>query len=163
MNNKKIKSASFLTKSALIAAIYVVLTWLSALFGLSGGAVQLRLSEMLSVLPIFTPAAIPGLFVGCILSNIFTGAVIWDVIFGSLATLLGACGAFLLRKRSVWVAALPNILTNSIIVPIVLRYAYGAEGSLVFLILTVFLGELLSSGVLGIFFANTLKKHKIEL
>ena len=67
------KSALFLTQAAMIAALYVVLTYIANLFGLASGVIQIRLSEMLCILPVFTPAAIPGLFIGCLLSNILTG------------------------------------------------------------------------------------------
>lgn len=159
---RKNKTA-FLTKSAVIAALYVVLTELSALLGISSGVIQFRLSEMLAVLPIFTPAAIPGVFIGCFISNIITGGVIWDVVFGSFASLIGALGAWYLRKKSVYLAPVPTILANMIIVPFVLRYAYGAEGAIPFFMLTVGTGEIVTAGVLGTFLAKTLKKHKIEL
>ena len=161
MNNRKSKTA-FLTKSAVIAALYVVLTELSALLGIASGVIQFRLSEMFAVLPLFTPAAIPGLFIGCFISNIMAGGVIWDVVFGSLATLLGAVGTWLLRKKSVYLAPIPTIAANMLIVPFVLRYAYGAEGSVPFFMLTVGIGEIVTAGILGVFLAKTLKKHKIE-
>ena len=119
MNNRKSKTA-FLTKSAVIAALYVVLTEISAILGISSGVIQFRLSEMFAVLPIFTPAAIPGLFIGCLISNILAGGIFWDVIFGSLASLIGAYGAWLLRKKSVYLVPVPTILANMIIVPFVL-------------------------------------------
>lgn len=160
MNNRKTKTA-FLTKSAMIAALYVLLTEISALLGISSGVIQFRLSEMFAVLPIFTPAAIPGVFIGCMISNIITGGVFWDVIFGSLASLLGAWGAWALRKKSVYLVPVPTILANMIIVPFVLRYAYGAEGSIPFFMLTVGFGEFVCAGILGVFLAKTLKKYKI--
>ena len=160
MNNRKTKTA-FLTKSAMIAALYVLLTEISALLGISSGVIQFRLSEMFAVLPIFTPAAIPGVFIGCMISNIITGGVFWDVIFGSLASLLGAWGAWALRKKSVYLVPVPTVLANMIIVPFVLRYAYGAEGSIPFFMLTVGLGEFVCAGILGVFLAKTLKKYKI--
>ena len=160
MNNRKTKTA-FLTKSAMIAALYVLLTEISALLGISSGVIQFRLSEMFAVLPIFTPAAIPGVFIGCMISNIITGGVFWDVIFGSLASLLGVWGAWALRKKSVYLVPVPTILANMIIVPFVLRYAYGAEGSIPFFMLTVGLGEFVCAGILGVFLAKTLKKYKI--
>ena len=160
MNNRKTKTA-FLTKSAMIAALYVLLTEISALLGISSGVIQFRLSEMFAVLPIFTPAAIPGVFIGCMISNIITGGVFWDVIFGSLASLLGAWGAWALRKKSVYLVPVPTILANMIMVPFVLRYAYGAEGSIPFFMLTVGLGEFVCAGILGVFLAKTLKKYKI--
>ena len=160
MNNRKNKT-SFLTKSAMIAALYVLLTEISALLGISSGVIQFRLSEMFAVLPIFTPAAVPGVFIGCLISNIITGGVIWDVIFGSFASLLGALGTWALRKKSVYLAPLPTIVSNMVIIPLVLRYAYGAEGSIPFFMLTVGIGEFVTAGILGVFLAKTLKKYKI--
>ncbi len=157
------RKTSFLTQSAVIGALYVILTEISALMGISSGIIQLRLSEMFCLLPVFTPAAIPGLFIGCFISNIIAGGVIWDVIFGSLATLLGAVGAYLLRKKSLYLASVPTVLANTAIVPLVLRYAYGAEGSLLFFAITVCVGEVITAGIMGTFLAKTLKKHKIEL
>lgn len=162
MNNKK-ESISFLTKSAAIAAIYVVLTEISTLLGISSGVIQFRLSEMLTVLPVFTPAAIPGLFVGCFISNILAGGVIWDVVFGSIATLIGALVTRALKDKSIYLAPIPPIVSNMVIVPFVLRYAYGAEGSLPFFALTVGIGEFVCCGILGVLLAKTLRKHKVEL
>ena len=159
---KKRNNTHFLTQSGAIAAVYVLLTMLAAALGLDSGAIQLRLSEALTILPVFTPAAVPGLFVGCLLSNLLAGGVIWDVIFGSLATLLGAIGTRLLRKNR-WLACLPPILSNTIIVPFVLAYAYCLPGSVPFFMLTVGIGEVLSCGLLGSLLYNTLDKHKNQL
>ena len=112
MRNKKVL---FITQGAVIAAIYVVLTYIVSLLGLTNGVIQVRLSEALTILPVFTPAAIPGLVVGCVISNILTGAVIWDVIFGSLATLIGAVGTYLLRKHHRILYPLPPIIANTVI------------------------------------------------
>ena len=160
MNNRKSKTR-FLTTSAMIAALYVVLTELSAAFGISSGVIQFRLSEMLAVLPIFTPAAIPGVFIGCLISNIMTGGVIWDVVFGSLASLIGALGAWFLRKKSVYLAPVPTVAANMLIIPFVLRYAYGMDGTIPFFMLTVGIGEFVCAGILGVFLAKTLKKYKV--
>ena len=84
----KNKNLSFMTQAAMIAAIYVVLTYIFAPF--SFGEVQVRISEALTILPIFTPAAIPGLFAGCLIGNILGGAILPDIVFGSIATLIGA-------------------------------------------------------------------------
>ena len=81
----KHKRLALLTQGALIAALYTALTYLINYFGLANGAIQVRISEALTILPVFTPAAIPGLFIGCLLSNLLTGAAIWDIVFGSLA------------------------------------------------------------------------------
>ena len=155
----KKKSVLFITQSALIAALYVVLTLFIHAFGLANGAIQVRISEALTILPYFTPAAIPGLTIGCLLANILTGAVIWDIVFGTIATLLGAVGTYLLRKW-VWFAALPPILSNTVIVPLVLQYAYGVPDALWFLMLTVGAGEILSAGVLGMLLLFALKKYE---
>lgn len=145
------QKALFLTQAAAVAALYTVLTLTAGAFGLANGAVQLRISEALTILPYFIPAAIPGLFVGCIVSNILTGCVIWDIIFGSLATLIGAVGTYYLgRKVSKWLSPVPPILANTLIVPFVLAYAYGVEDGIPFLMLTVGAGEVLSCGVLGL-------------
>ncbi len=157
------RKTSFLTQSAVIGALYIVLTEISAVMGISNGMIQFRLSEMLCVLPIFTPAAIPGLFIGCFISDIIAGGVIWDAVFGSIATLLGAAGAYLLRKKSLYLSSVPTVLANTAMIPFVLRFAYGAEGSLWLFAFTVFIGEFLTAGIMGTFLAKTLKKHKVEL
>ena len=138
-----------LTIGAMTAALYVALTYVMNLFGLASGVIQLRLSEMLTVLPAFTPAAIPGLFVGCLLANLLTGCAMWDVVFGSLATLLGALGTYYLGKNK-WLAPVFPIVANTMIVPFVLQYVYGAPDALWYLMLTVGIGEILSCGVLGV-------------
>ena len=152
----------FLPQSGAIAAVYVLLTMLAAALGLDSGAVQLRLSEALTILPVFTPAAVPGLFIGGLLSNLLAGGVIWDVIFGSLATLLGAVGTRLLRKNR-WLACLPPILANVLIIPFVLTYAYGIPGGIPWFMFTVGMGEVLSCGLLGQLLWSTLDKHKGQL
>lgn len=152
------KKVLFLTRAAAIAALYVVLTMIANALGLANFAVQVRFSEALTILPFFTPAAIPGLFVGCILSNILTGCLPLDIIFGSLATLLGAVGTRMLRK-SKWLAPLPPIVANTLIVPFVLAYVYKFDGSIPFFMLTVGAGEIISCGILGIMLLITLQKY----
>jgi uncharacterized membrane protein len=140
-----------LTRGALIAALYVGLTYVSTIFGLSSGAIQFRISEALCILPVFMPEAIPGLFIGCILANILSGCVIWDIVFCSIATLIGACVAYMLRKlpaKIMWVATLPNMIANMVIVPFVLMYAYGVNEGYFLLALSVGIGEFVC-GVLG--------------
>ncbi len=156
MKNKK---AYFITQAAVIAALYVVLTLFINAFDLASGAIQVRISEALTILPYFTPAAVPGLFIGCLLSNFMTGAAILDIIFGSLATLIGAIGTYLLRKWK-WCAPLPPILSNTIIIPFVLTYAYGIPGGIPFFMLTVGAGEVLSCGVLGMILLFVLQRYR---
>jgi len=155
----KQKKAYFITQAAVIAALYVVLTLFINAFNLANGAIQVRISEALTILPYFTPAAIPGLFVGCLLSNFLTGAAIWDIVFGSLATLLGAIGTYLLRKWK-WCAPIPPILANTIIIPFVLTYAYGLPGGIPFFMLTIGAGEVLSCGILGMILLFALQKYR---
>ena len=143
------KRNPFITQAALIAALYVVLTLVSAAFGLDSKAIQFRLSEVLTVLPALTPAAIPGLFIGCLLSNFICGAMLPDMIFGSLATLIGAVGTYFIGKRVKWLSALPPIAANTVIVPLVLKYAYHLDGTVPFFALTVFIGEFACCGILG--------------
>ncbi|MBQ8525856.1 MAG: QueT transporter family protein [Clostridia bacterium] len=152
------KKTKNLTHAALIAALYVVLTYAANMFGLASGAVQIRISEALTVLPYFTPAAIPGLFVGCVTANLLTGSTALDIVFGSLATLLGALGTYALRKKSKYLAPIPPIAANTIIIPCVLIYA-GIPGAWWYLALTVGAGEVISCGVLGIILINALRKR----
>ena len=156
----KNKSITYLTHAALIAALYVVLTMASNAVGLASGVIQVRVSEALCILPCFFPAAIPGLFIGCLLSNVLTGGVIWDVVFGSAATLIGAVGTRMLRKHR-FLASLPPILSNMIIVPFVLRYAYHIEGALWYFMLTVGAGEVVSCGILGQILYTALVNRKL--
>ncbi len=137
-----------LAQGALIAALYCILTLIAAAFGLSGGVIQIRISEALCVLPAFTPAAVPGLCCGCIIANILTGCLPWDVVLGSLATLLGALGTYLLRGRK-FLCLLPPVISNTLIVPWVLSLVYHFEGSILYFSLTVGAGEIISAGILG--------------
>ena len=135
-------NTQYLTHAAAIAAIYTVLTVIAAGFGLANGAVQVRFSEALTVLPFFTPAAVPGLAVGCLISNIVTGCALPDIIFGTLATLLGALGSHALRRNR-FLVSLPPILANTIIIPFVLSYAYHIPGGIPYFMLTVGAGEVI--------------------
>ena len=140
----KKNSAIYLTRGALISALYVALTYAAALLGLSSGVIQFRISEMLCILPIFMPEAVVGLTLGCVLANFLTGAVIWDVVFGALATLIGALGARALRnipEKVKFLATLPTLFANAIIVPFVLIYAYGVPDAYPYLMLTVGAGD----------------------
>lgn len=168
--NKKVLA---LVHAAVIAALYVVLTLLANSLGLANYAIQVRFSEALTILPFFTPAAIPGLFVGCILSNLLTGCLPLDIVFGSLATLLGALGTYFLcgkadgskqtKATKILLAPLPPILANVCIVPFVLAYVYQFEGSIPYFMLTVGAGEVISCGILGMLLLKILQKYRRQI
>ena len=147
------KKVMFITQSAVIAAIYVVLILLFQPF--SFGEIQVRVAEALTVLPFFTPAAIPGVTIGCLIGNLIGGNVM-DMIFGTLATLIGAAVSYAVRKNQ-YLVPLPPIISNALIIPWVLKYAYELPLSIPFLILTVSIGEVLSCGILGLVLLTALK------
>jgi uncharacterized membrane protein len=155
--NKESKKVLLLVQAAMIAALYVVLTLIANALGLANQSIQVRFSEALTILPYFTPAAIPGLFVGCLLSNIITGCALPDIVFGSLATLIGAVFTRRLRSNK-WLAPIPPIVANAIVVPPVLYLVYGL-GPLWFDFITVTIGEVISCGVLGMLLLSALKKY----
>ena len=150
-----------LANAGMIAAMYVVLTYIANLAGLASGAIQVRLSEALTILPVFTVAAVPGLTVGCVLANLLTGCAAWDVVFGSLATLIGAAGTRLLKDKPL-LAWIPPVVSNMAIIPVVLMKVYGVADVTVFgrtfggdsiwlmLAVTVGIGEIISCGLLGL-------------
>ena len=156
-NNSNSNNILLLCQAALIAALYIVLTFLANAMGLANYAVQVRFSEALTILPFFTTAAIPGLFVGCLLSNILTGCALPDIVFGSLATLVAAILTYKFKKNK-WLAPVFPIAANAIVVPFVLLYCYGIE-PLWFSFLTVTAGEIISCGILGMLLLFTLQKH----
>ena len=167
MNQK----ARYLAHAAIIAALYVVLTYLASMLGLASSAIQVRFSEALTILPFFTTAAIPGLFVGCLLANLLTGSMPLDILFGSVATLLGAVGTYLLsrpiksglRPWQKWLTPLPPIIANTLIVPFVLAYVYQLEGTIPYFMLTVGIGEVISCGVLGLVLQKILERYRRQL
>ena len=175
MINKKV---SFITEAAFIAALYVILTFIANALGLANYAVQVRFSEALTILPFFTPAAIPGLYLGCLLSNILTGCAVPDIVFGSFATLAGAVGTYFIahgRKKQSdpgyitdsklrqFLCALPPVIANMIVVPPILIYVYELEGTLPLFMLTVGAGEVISCIILGLVLLNCLYPHRARL
>ena len=153
---------ALMTRSALIAALYATIAYLSA--PLQFAFFQFRLSEAFCVLPIFMPEAIIGLTLGCAIANYITGAVVWDVIFGSLATLIGALlarviGKLIKSKKLIFLATLPTVLANAVIVPFVIRFAYGATNGYWFLFATVAVGELATATILGALLYSVLDKR----
>lgn len=138
-----------LTRAALIAALYVILTFLAQIFGLASGAIQFRLSEALTCMPLFYKEAIPGLWIGCILANLLTGCAMWDIVFGSVATLLGALGTYYIGRKKPALGPVFPIASNMLIVPAVLQQVYGSADSYWFLMVTVGIGEIVCCGLLG--------------
>ncbi len=170
MKNRKNSSkrvALYMAEGGLIAALYVVLTLLANAMGLANYAIQLRFSEALCILPVFTPAAVPGLFIGCLIANLITQLPWQDVVFGSLATLLGALGAYLIGKvwgkrvrLCAWTAGIPTVIANVLIVPPLLKFVYMIPGSVWYFYLTVGAGEVLSAWLLGALLFLALHKRK---
>lgn len=163
------RPALFITTAAIIAALYVVLTFLANALGLANYAIQVRFSEALTILPLFTPAAIPGVFIGCLLSNILTGCCLQDIIFGSLTTLVASSITFTIgiafrkmirsatskkTKTGLGIAgtllgSVPPIVGNMFVVPLVLIYAYGFTQA------GPFLGHEISSNMVYWFYVAT--------
>ena len=147
-----------ITYGAVIAAVYVVLTVIFA--PISFGPMQVRIAEMLMILPMFTPAAVPGLFIGCIIANMLGGAIALDVIFGSLATLIGAWVGYLLRRNR-WLVPIPPIISNALIVPFVLKYGYGfTEIPLPLMMVYIAVGEIVGCYILGEILGRALLRYR---
>ena len=149
------KKTLFITQAAIIAAIYTVLV--IAFNFISYGPIQVRIAEALTILPYFTPAAIPGLTIGCLLSAILNSASVPDIIFGSLATLIAAVLSYLLRRYK-YLVAVPPIVVNALIVPWILKLSYGAPDAVPFMMLTVGAGEFVAAGILGMMLLFALNK-----
>ena len=154
--------------SAIIAAMYVALTYVSASLGLASGSIQVRLSEALTILPFFTPYAIWGLAIGCFVSNVLTGCLPPDIIFGTIATIIGAVSTYSVSKLKLfkykkWLVPVGPILSNAIIIPFVLKYAYGLKDGIWFMFLTVGAGEVISCGIIGMLLFFSLEKRANKL
>ena len=153
---KKLLTPRSLCMSAVIAALYAALTLLLA--PISFGPLQLRLSEALTLLPILLPQAIPGLFVGCLIANLYTG-MLTDIVFGSLATLIAAIGTYSLRRKPLLAAACP-VAANALIVGLVLALSFHLPIPLI--MLEVGLGEL-GAVALGCVILSAMKRAKVDL
>lgn len=161
-NKQRTLPVRYLTTAAVIAALYVVLTGVSVMLNMASGVIQVRLSEALAVLPYFTSTAVPGVTIGCFLANLLFGSPLPDVIFGTLASFLGVLAASFLRKHK-HLVALPTILANMLIIPPVLRFAYGAPDAFWYMMLTVGIGEIISAGVLGGLLLHMLQRYGSSL
>ncbi len=151
------KTTRFIAHAAVIAAVYAALTMLIA--PLSYGPVQIRFSEALTILPAFTPAAIPGLFIGCLVANMYTGNII-DIVFGSLTTLVAAFLSFKLRKKQ-WLVPLPPVLLNAWVVGYYLTLQFG--GLTWMNMLTVGAGQLIACYVIPIYFIINYQKYQEKI
>ena len=153
---KKLLKPRSLCMSAVIAALYAALTLLLA--PISYGPIQLRLSEALTLLPMLLPQAVPGLFVGCLIANLYTG-MLTDIIFGSLATLIAATGTYFLRKKPLLAAACP-VFANGLIVGLTLALSFNLPPLLT--MLEVAIGEIGAVAV-GMVILSGMKRAKIDL
>lgn len=153
-------SAKNISKAGLIASLYIVLTFITNMFGLANGAIQIRISEALTILPAIMPTAIPGVTIGCLISNIITGCTPVDIVFGTLATLIGAIGTYVLRNNK-YLAVIPPIVANTIIVPVVLMYSTGTQLNFWFCAFTVCIGEIISCAIFGLFLLKQIEKRNI--
>ena len=153
-NNKHI--ILYIAQAAMIASIYVALTLIFA--SISFNLIQVRIAEALCIMPLFTSAAIPGLFLGCLLGNAIAGAALYDVIFGSLATLIGAVIGYLLRKNR-WLVPIPSVISNMLIIPFILKYVYLIDVPIIIQMLYIGVGEIISCYILGEILGTALLKH----
>ena len=166
---KKYSASRLTVLTALIAAAYVALTYLSASFGLAFGQIQFRLSEALNILATFTPAAIPGLTIGCFLSNL-TSPFPLDILFGTLATLLTSVTIYLMSqrfKRSLpFISVIPPTIFNAVLVGLQITVFTDASADFTLFIITsvsVAIGEIAVCGLLGIPLYYTLRKFNNKL
>ena len=162
------KQLNYIIVAALIAAIYAALTFLGSVLGLSYGPIQLRFSEILTILPVFTPAAIPGLTIGCFIANIGSFNIL-DMFFGTLATLIAAILTYLFKnikyKKLPLLAFLPPVLINALIIGLEIAWFFLPEGLTFwgFLIsgIQVGIGQFIVCYIFGIPFYMLVKKYKI--
>ena len=147
--------------AGIIAALYAVLSYFAAVFGVAFGPIQVRFSEALCVLPFFFPAATPGLFIGCLVANLLSPYGALDILFGSLATLLAALWTRHTRRK--WLAPLPPVICNAVIIGAMISwYEVGFTsafwGMFAFNALTVGIGEAIACYVLGLLLLQVLSR-----
>ena len=152
-----------ITLAAAVAALYALLTYFGSIFGLTYGPVQFRFAEALCVLPFLFPTAAPGLFVGCLIANLLSPYGLVDVVCGSAATLIAALITARVRHR--WLAPLPAVLSNGVIIGAMLAlyeagFGPGFWGMFAYNGLAVALGELGACYVLGMLLLYAIPKIK---
>ena len=159
MNMKK--GVGFMTQAAMIAAIYVVLVFVFA--PISFGPVQIRVAEALTILPLFTPAAVPGVFIGCLIGNLLSpGMIVLDIALGSLTTLVAAIISYKLRGNK-YLVPIPPIVLNMIVVPFIIKYGYGVPMPLYLSALAVGAGQIVSCYGLGFILIQVLEKYNKQI
>lgn len=162
MQPKKKFSVRDLAQGAIIAAVYALLTIFLA--PISSGLIQCRVSEAMSVLPYFTFTAVPGLFIGCFLANLLTGAAIYDVIFGSLATLIAAFITYAMRKTvTKYLAPLPSVVVNALVVGWLLTYVYQVGVTYWAAVGYVAVGQAIACFALGLPLMSLLERFRGKL
>ena len=147
--------------SGIIAALYAVMAYFSSVFGIAYGPIQCRFSEALTVLPFLFPEAVPGLFIGCVVTNLMSTVGPLDIIFGSLATLLAAL--WTRRMPNKWLAPLPPVVCNAVIIGAMIAwYEVGFTnafwGMFAFNALTVGIGEAIACYVLGLLLLQVISR-----
>lgn len=160
------KTTLYITQAAVIVALYVALTHVSNALGLAYNSVQFRLSEVLTVLPVFTPAAIPGLAIGCIIANISSPFGVVDIVCGSVATLLAAVVSYLVRninfKGTPVLATIPPVLFNAVIIGLAIYFLEGQNAEIFFISAAqIGLGQAVMCIVAGIPFIRAVKRTKV--
>lgn len=156
----------FLTQAAMIAAIYAILTYVCAIF--AQGAFQLRIGEAMMILPFFTPAAIPGLFLGYLIGYFLLGSL-WDAIFGGLAALVAAITVYLIGRYlgkyrfARYLASVPPIVTTAIVMPVVLMYVYNSTEVYWLLLAMCVSGESLTCFLCGQLFFTLVARYRTHL
>jgi Predicted membrane protein len=159
MKMKKI-TPRYIAHAGIIATIYVALTIIFQ--PISFGEMQVRVAEILTILPFFTPAAVPGLFIGCLLANIFGSSLILDIIIGSLSTLLAAYISYRLRFNK-YLVPIPPIVGGIIFVPLILYFSGITTIPIPLLMLSVGIGQFISCGILGITLLFFLEKYRSHI
>ena len=161
-HKRKKFSVRDLAQGAIIAAIYALLTIFLA--PISSGLVQCRVAEAMSVLPYFTFSAVPGLFIGCLLANLLTGAPIYDVLFGSLATLIAAYLTYALRNRvPKYLAPMPSVVVNALVVGWLLTSVYQVGVSFWAAAGYVAIGQAIACFALGLPLMTLLERFRGKL
>ena len=160
------KTTIYITQAAVIAALYVALTYVSNALGLAYNAIQFRLSEILTVLPVFTPAAIPGLVIGCIIANLSSPFGVIDIVCGSLATLIAAFVSYWLRNIKIKNIPLPAelapVISNGVIIGLEIWYLGDKTAELFFIsALEVAIGEVVMCMIVGTIFIKAVQRTRI--